>query len=244
MTKNVMAAIAVLGLTVGMSAGVHATELIINGGFEDTTSGAGQMGYNTDATGWTTSGYNFIFTSGSADTTGVPGQYGNLELWGPGNGSNNGLPASSPAGGNYVGADGAFQVGAISQTINGLTPGQYYAVSFDWAGAQQSGFNGVTTEDWLVSLGSDTESTPILTDPNNGFTGWQQQTLGFTADSSSEVLSFLAQGTPDGEPPFSLLDNVSMVATPEPSPLVAMFVGALVLGAISFRRFRTKKSIA
>ena len=72
-------------------------DLVTNGDFEEITNGGGQLGFNTNATDWTsaTTSYNFSFTPGSADTTGVTGQYGNLQLWGPNNGSANGLPATS-----------------------------------------------------------------------------------------------------------------------------------------------------
>jgi len=215
-------------------------DLITNGNFSSTTNGGGQLGYNTNVTGWTTNGYNFVFTPGSADNGGVTGQYGSLQLWGPGNGSANGL-GSSPAGGNYIGADGAYNVGAISQTINGLTAGAQYTVGFYWGGAQQYGYNGITTEQWLVSLGSQTLSTNILTDPSNGFTGWQQTFLTFTATSSSEVLSFLAAGTPNGEPPFSLLDGVTMTQVPEPASMSLLGAGLAGLGFVRRRR-QSKKA--
>ena len=222
------------------AAEAQAYNLVTNGGFEQTTNGAGQMGSVTNATGWVTNGYNFIFTPGSADSTGVPSsQYGNLQLWGPGNG---GDPSNtlgvSPDGGNYVGADGAFQVGAITQTITGLVAGQQYSVGFDWAGAQQEGFTGPTTEQWIVSLGSQTQSTAIVSDISHGFTGWTHTTFTFTADGSSDVLSFLAAGTPDGEPPFSLLDGVTMTAVPEPASMAIMGTGLAALGFIRRRRAR------
>ncbi len=54
----------------------QATLVFTNGDFESTTHGAGQLGYNTNATGWTNGtdgsgniGYNFLYTPGSADTT-------------------------------------------------------------------------------------------------------------------------------------------------------------------------------
>ena len=71
------------------------------------------------------------------------GSDGIVKLWGPGTGSANGLTLS-PNGGAFVGADGAFQDEPIQQTISGLVAGHTYAVSFDWAAAQQSGFNGPT----------------------------------------------------------------------------------------------------
>ena len=236
----------------GSSSEARAKDLITNGGFEQTTSGPGQFDYQTKATGWTSasSSYNFIFGSGTADTTGSPGQYGNIKLWGPGTGSANGLPASSPNGGNFVAADGAFNTGPIQQTISGLTVGDTYAVSFFWAGAQQSGFTGPTTEQWNVSLGSQSQSTAVVSNASHGFTGWMQQTLDFTATNSSEVLSFLAAGTPNGVPPFALLDGVSMndvsspspgpSTVPEPATVSLMVVGLLGLSVAGHRRRRAK----
>lgn len=227
--RNFFPVVAFLASTVA----AHAN-LVNNASFELTSNGPGQFDNMTIATDWTSTNtnndaYNFIFASGTADTTGSPGQYGTVELWGPGNGSNNGLPASSPDGGNFVAADGAFQVGAISQTINGLIVGQHYELGFWWGGAQQSGFSGATTEQWRVSLGSQTQSTAVVDDPSHGFTGWMYQTFNFTATSTSELLSFLAVGTPTGEPPFVLLDGVSLNEAPEPGSLPLMFGGLLLI---------------
>jgi hypothetical protein len=36
--------------------------LLSNGGFETTTNGGGQVGFNTNATSWTTDGYNFLYS--------------------------------------------------------------------------------------------------------------------------------------------------------------------------------------
>jgi hypothetical protein len=214
------------------------TQLVNNGSFETTSNGAGQMGYNTNATGWTTSGYNFIFSSGSADTTGVTGQYGTLKLWGPNDGSNNGLPASSPDGGNYIGADGAYNVGAITQSISGLTVGDKYTLSFWWAAAQQQGFTGLNTEQWQVNLGSQQFDTAVYSNASKGFSGWMYQTFTYTATSTTEVLSFLAIGTPSGQPPFSLLDGVSLELVPEPADWAIMLAGVAGLGALLQRRRR------
>jgi PEP-CTERM motif len=213
------------------------TNFVTNGSFESTTAGGGQLGFNTNATDWTNlpdgagdPGYNFLFTPGSADTTGETGDFGDLQLWGPGNGSANGLPATSPDGGNYIAADGAFEIGAIQQTIAGnLTIGATYALSFWWAGAQQSGFTGPNTEQWQVSLGDLTQSTAIVDNTSQGFTGWQLQTFDFVADQVNPVLSFLAVGTPNGEPPFSLLDGVDLEAVPEPATFALIGLGLMAI---------------
>jgi hypothetical protein len=218
-------------------AGPARADLVTNGGFEVTTpsTGGGQLGYNINATGWTTTGYNFLFTPGSADTTGVTGSYGNLQLWGPNNGPANGLPATSPAGGNYVAADGDFETAPISQTISGLTVGQSYEVGFYWAASQQEGFTGATQQYWAVSLGSQTEDTSTYFLPSQGFSGWMYQTDTFTATSTSEALSFLAVGNLP-VPPFLLLDGVSMTATPEPGTLPLLVTG--LMGGLGILRSR------
>jgi hypothetical protein len=237
---TVLGLVALAFLTLAMAA--QASNLVVNGDFETTTNGPNfQFDNNTVATGWTSAGYNFIFAPGAADTVGATGQFGNLQLWGPNNGSNNGLPATSPTGGNFVAADGAFEVAPIQQTINGLTTGNSYTVNFWWAGAQQSGFTGATTEQWQVSLGGQTQSTVVLNNVNHGFTGWQSQSFTYTATSSSEVLSFLAVGTPAGVPPFVLLDGVSLNANssvPEPGTLTLLFGGLMGgLGVVKSRNW-------
>jgi hypothetical protein len=222
-------------LLVALAAPARA-QLVQNGDFETTTNGSGQLGYNTNATGWTTTGYNFLFTPGSADTTGVTGQYGNLQLWGPNNGSANGLPATSPTGGNYIGADGDFDVGPIQQTITGLVAGQQYTLGFWWAGAQQQGYTGPTTEQFAVSFGLQTQDTAVANNASEGFTGWMHQDFTFTADGTSDVLSFLAIGTPAGVPPFSLLDGVTLSAVPEPSDLILLGGGIAMVAGLAWRR--------
>ena len=225
-----------------------ANNLVVNGGFETTTNGPNlQFDRLTQATGWTSTptltAYNFIYSPGAADTTGATGEFGNVKLWGPGTGSPNGLPATSPTGGNFVAADSAFQVGGISQTINGLTPGNSYTVSFWWAAAQQSGFNGATQDQWSVTLGSQTQTTSFVTIPTHGFSGWMHQSFTYTATSSSEALTFLASGSPTGVPPFALLDGVSLNSpstTPEPGTLTLMATG--LVGVVGFvRRYQIKK---
>jgi hypothetical protein len=235
------ALVAALFLTIAISA---KADFVQNGSFSSTTDGTGQLGYNTDATGWTTNGYNFLFAPGTADTTGANGVDGIVKLWGPNDGSNNGLPVTSPDGGNFVAADGAYEVGAIQQTIDGLTPGSVYAVGFWWGAGQQSNRSGPTTEQWQVSLGSETLATPVYDNANHGFSGWMYETLDFTATSGSEVLSFLSVGTPSGVPPFALLDGVSMEdpVVPEPGTFVMLAGGlALITVAAIFRPKRGRR---
>ena len=222
-----------------------ATNLATNGSFETVNLlSNGELGYNTNVTGWTVKApplsYFFIYAPGTADTTGSVGQAGTVKVWGPGDGSANGL-TTSPDGGNFIAADPSYRSSAITQTINGLTKGNIYTVTFDYAGAQQLGRTGPTTEGWQVGFGGDApQTTAVLSNVNKGFTGWQTATLKFKADGASDVLSFLAVGGPSSSlPPFALLDGVSVTSVPEPATWAVMLVGFGGIGsAIRSRRRR------
>jgi hypothetical protein len=187
---------------------------------------------------WSSTGYNFVFLPTSTSATSTYGT-ANLTLYSATTSPSNSFNNASPTGGNFIGADADYGTEPITQTINGLTPGKTYAVSFAWAAAQQTGYTGTTTEQWEVNLGSNaatTQDTAIVTNPSTGFTGWMNQTFDFVATSSSEVLSFLANGSPAGVPPFALLANVSMTQVPEPASVLVMFTGLAGLIAAGWRR--------
>ena len=243
--KTFQAALAAAAVAVILlAAPAHAGPVIINGGFESlspSVTGSTEFGARYAGqvvTGWTTAGYNYVFTPGTADTSGAVNEYNqHLKLWGPGDGSSNSLTASSPAGGNFLGADGPYFPGPIQQTVTGLDVGSVATISFYWAGAQQYGYDGATTEAWKVSLGNETHMTPVLASASHGFTGWQQQTLSFVVTSATEVLSFLAIGTPAGVPPFALLDSVTISEVPEPGSLVLLGTGLALAGLVAWRRW-------
>lgn len=229
------------------SASAAPINFVKNGDFSLST-GTGQIGYNTTVTDWTTGGYNFLFGEGTADTTGALSWFGSnpLYLWGANNGGAHAL-AESANGGSFIGADGAYGVTPIRQLIEGLTVGATYEVGFEWAAAQQFGFSGETTQHWRVNLGSDAatwQATGIYQNANHASSGWMNHTMRFTASSVSEWLSFMAVGTPVGEPPFSLLDGVKMTQVsspqadvPEPGSL-AIFLAGMGLAALFARRHR------
>lgn len=242
--KTFCSALACAGMLAcsGAMAAPIGIDLVKNGGFS-LASGNGQIDYNTTIVNWSSGGYNFLFAEGTADTTGAVSWFGGpLTLWGANNGGAHAL-ASSSNGGNFIGADGDYGVAPIRQLIDGLLVGHQYEVSFEWAAAQQWGFSGETTEHWRVNLGDDAatwQATGIYSNANHASSGWMNHSMVFTATSTSEWLSFLAAGTPEGEPPFSLLDGVSMrelarTEVPEPASIALLAAG---LGLLVLRRRR------
>ena len=246
-----LAALIVPMITLALGFPGSARAGLINGNFEQYTGGfnnapsqlsnSGTGGYSA-ITGWTVGSgtYGFLMAPGSVDTTGSysPQFNNNFSLWGSNNGGVNMIPATSPDGGNFVALDGAsgYRGTGISQILTGLTVGQQYSVSFDWASGNQHGFDGATTESLQVSLGSQTQSTSVVNNVNHGFTNWQKQTFVFTADGASDTLNFLAVGTPSGLPPVVLLDGVNFAAVPEPGSLALVGIGLLATAAV--RRYR------
>ena len=217
--------------------------LVTNGNFEQSSysynnqfgTGFGGQG----VTGWTGgNGYELYFVGNTATVNSANSQYDS--------GYNTGsekfytLP-TNPAGGNFVALDGdqtnGIQ-GSISQTVSGLTIGNTYSLSFYWATGQLQSRSGATTNSIKVTFGNQTFTTPIISTPSQGSTPWLQQTVLFTATSTSQVLTFLSAGTPAGLPPMVALDGVSLVAAPEPASLAVMGSGLALLAYFQRRRQR------
>jgi len=217
--------------------------LVTNGNFEQSgysynnQFGTGYGGQGV--TGWTGgNGYQLYFFNGTASVNSANSQYDS--------GYNTGsekfytMPPSI-SGGNFVALDGdqtnGIQ-GSISQTIGGLTAGTQYLVSFNWATGQLQSRSGATTNNIKVSFGNQSFTTQTINTPSQGSTAWLTQSFLFTATSASQVLTFLAQGTPTGLPPMVALDGISLVAAPEPASLAVMSSGLILLGFFYRRRQR------
>ena len=244
--------------TIGLAAGLLATSmsasaqnLVTNGGFE-TTSGitASSVITNTDLPGWSIN-YNGTFANNSAfkfaavfnsaaaaTTTGATGTDDQDPYW---------VMASlnakdSSNGGHFIAIDGDPGFSAVlSQTISGLTVGHTYTLSFLQAGAQEDDKFGNTTDSWQVTFGGQTQTSQVMTNNTHGWTDWMSQSMTFTASSATQILSFLAVGTPTGLPPVSLLDGVSLVdstvpAVPEPSSWALLLAGVGALGFLMRKR--------
>lgn len=229
------------GLVLGLASTVPAANLVSNGDFTSYSGSAITAGHKGQLsshvpTGWSISNtvqFSALDTPGSA-TSGT----GGYAVYGPFN--------DPPVSGNFIQMDGDSRYGkALSQQIDNLMVGHQYTLSFYQAAGQQTGFDGPTTEKWQVSFGGDTQDSFKYSLASHGVGDWMSQSMTFTAKSGSEILSFLAVGTPNGVPPTVFLAGVDMEDTtpsssvPEPSSVVTLLIGvAGVAGSALRRRFK------
>ncbi len=147
-----------------------------------------------------------------------------------------GAIGNSPDGGNFIAIDGdSTYTATLSQTITGLTIGTSYNLQFYQAAGQQRGTTGATTERWQVTFGTQTLNSALMNNASQGTVGWNLVSLTFLATTTSQALTFLAVGTPGGQPPVVLLDGLTL-AVPEPSSLALLAMAALSLVAVRRRR--------
>lgn len=260
MRTKILAAIAALA----MAGSAHAAEFVTNGDFTQnnltptqlaTLATAGRVGVEVDThfiwpnavTGWSTANtgqdYNLYFFDGNTAQSGDADSRYPSEQQRP---NVNFTPLSATSGAFMVLDGDPNFTGAFQQTINGLTVGKKYNLSFWYANGELSNRTGYISEQLTGSFGGDAFSTPTFFNsnpcPNNcaagDFSGWQQAHFTFTAHTTSQLLSFLAVGNPAANlPPVSFLDGVSLSA-PEPGAWALMLVGFGSLGAVMRRRRR------
>jgi hypothetical protein len=268
-----MRRVTVLGLALAMAyslaAPVSAANLVVNGNFTDSSLGmtpqgtASQLFLGNEVTGWTTgtSASQVTYWIANANdpiTNGIAYHGYNHCFYGPGNCNGGGRPsgnlqngwAAPPVGpGTYLALDAdPTYTAPVYQTLNDLTPGQTYTLSFDWASAEQAFRAGgnpqanltaslnvqvgqapdagapgyVLADDVLNQTVTNNYCTGFSSTPacpnTKSFAPWATKTFQFTADQSSEVLQFLATGGTSGAPPMALLTGVKVEAPGVPEP--------------------------
>jgi hypothetical protein len=226
-------------LALGLLAPLAQANLVQNGSFELTTATTTSAFNSVTVNNWSNSNIGEAIV--------LPSWFTNGYLF-PGVTFDAPVPQTSPDGGNFVFSDGNYMNSPLVQTISGLVPNGVYQLSFYQGLAQDKEIYttpGVVTGYWQVSLGSSTLNSAFMkangTNAGPGsatMSPWNLQTLVFTAQNATELLSFVSVGT--GDPPLVLLDGVSLVAVPEPGTLALLTLGG-VLVAGAYRRTRWER---
>lgn len=238
--------------------------------FPTSAGGIGQIDQIVDLSGWTktvpndgSGGFAFVIDAnadnkapgasypnqgGGFPSIFSPGSSSNIFLWGPGFSTNpvsNGF-TGSPNGGKFLAAFGDFGRSKVSQTVTGLTAGNQYTLSFEYAGSQATDNTGDTQQYWSFDLPTGTQNLTQWINPSQGFTDWRTYSTTFTATDSFFTLGFEPFGASTGGPgelsPVLLLDNVQVVdftpptPTSVPGPLPVLGAGAAFSWSRRLRR--------
>ncbi|NCR42227.1 MAG: choice-of-anchor C family protein [Microcystis aeruginosa W13-11] len=120
--------------------------------------------------------------------------------------------------------------GTIEQAFN-TTIGATYRVTFDLAGNPNG---NPTIKEMRVSAGGNSADFSFdITGKSNSNMGWLSKSWDFTANSTTTTLEFIGLGNSDAG---AALDNVSVIAVPEPSSMLGLLsLGVLGIGS-AFKR--------
>lgn len=224
---------------------------------------------NVDPVGWTGgTGLIFIDAPGTADDGSYLSVYGPFPTNSPVGGN------FVEADGNP-----SFESGFNQEITGLTPGQTYTLSFYQAGGQQQGFASGLaTTEQWIVSLGTvglsvstsggpvdpiygptgsyfstdpnaSIVATQLMTTPSGGVTPWQYVSVSLTADSTTDLLSFLAwgdNGSTINLPPMVFLSGVNspnVLTTPEPGSASLFGIALLGLGLVAaIRRRRAAKA--
>ena len=210
-------------LTIGSMATTRA-DFVQNGSFEDVQIGSPYYSLNlSDVPGWTHSGtfadavlFNTHYTDGG----------GTITVAGDGN--------QFAVIGKTTGTDG---VGSLSQTLTGLTAGNYYTLNFKIASLFPTASQTIQVD---FTSGSSTAAQLFTAEPSSSayYKTWDSESMTFLATSSSVALRFSEHGQHD-----TGLDSVSVTESDSavPEPVFYQMSALLALGSLGILRTRRRK---
>jgi hypothetical protein len=190
------------------SFGVQASNLVVNGSFEDNVQNLGSWNIYNNLTRWT----------GSS----------NIEL-------RNNVAGTAQLGSNFVELDTTAN-NAMWQTIHIVQPGSY-ELSFWYAARPDNASRTQTADTDKLGWSFGNSSGEVLPNWKvAGATSWQQFVTSLTFDQTGDqVLRFSALGQSDSY--GGSIDNVSITAAvPEPETYALMMAGLGVMGLVARRR--------
>ena len=211
---------------VALLAGPARGGLVTNGSFEAVQIGAPFNSSNpADIPGWTHTG-----------------AVGDSLLWGVGYVDVVGSVTVAGDGRQFVTMGSGFNAPPLPagwmQTINGLTPGTTYRLTFDMAAeGTDSGPQSLT-----ASIAGVTQGFTEINGPDY-WRNWVSESMTFTPAASSEVLTFSAGLVPAvGQAEDVGLDAVDIEVTPEPSAVALVGIGVVCSCVYSWRRRKPAKA--
>jgi hypothetical protein len=198
------------------SQNAQASELIVNGGFEASSSDL------TTPPGWTNIGHEDGVLSYAASAPNIT-PYQGLNFYSL----------------DGAGDNGVFRPGdGITQSVATVT-GANYQLTFGLSG--ENGPGGVTT--LAVTIGSQTTDFTITSDSSGFFNKpFSTMTINYVASSADTAISFIETASNDGGNNDALIDGVSFQgpavtsAVPESSTWAMMILGFCGLGFMARRR--------
>jgi len=170
-------------------------------------------------------------------------QYGGTDAAGAQFVSGSGLQTNgSPFG--YAPATSGIQTahiqstGYFTESLTGLTIGQQYLLTFDYASRAGYGVDGLTVSADANTIFSGTPAS----------TNFTQASAYFTANASTLTLTFagsLFSAPPYPQQDYNIgVDTVSVSAVPEPSTWAMMILGFAGVGFMAYRRRNQQDAVA